>query len=100
MHFLRMTKSISVIRLDEQVDFGNMKGSKVECLGFWSSGGSIYSNWNAYPMRFENLVASISKSQGLKNSLKTLQIYSSEITKEKAQEVLSKYNLKSVTLVV
>ena len=86
------------IPLDEQVDFGNMDGSKLECLGFWSSGGPSYSNWKAHPMRFENLVVSISKSQGLKNSLKTLSIYDCEITREKAQEVLNKYNLKSVAL--
>ena len=87
-----------IIPLDEQVDFGNMEGSKVELLGFWHSGGISYSNWKLLPMRFENLVASIAKSQGLKNSLKTLKIYDCEITKEKAQEVLNKYNLKSVAL--
>ena len=88
------------IPLDEQVDFGNMEGSKVELLSFDSSGGCGYSNWNANPMRFENLVASIAKSQGLKGSLKTLDIEDCEITEEKAQEVLNKYNLKSVELVV
>ena len=87
-----------IIPLNKQVDFGNMEGSKVEHLGFASSGGSDYSNWKSHPMRFENLVASIAKSQGLKDSLKTLYIGSCEITKEKAQEVLSKYNLKSVAL--
>ena len=86
------------ISLDEQVDFGNMEGSKVEALGFWHSGGCKYSNWNAHPMRFENLVASIAKSQGLMDSLKELDIGSCEITKEKAQEILNKYNLKSVAL--
>ena len=87
-----------IIPLDEQVDFGNMEGCKVECLGFGYSGWSSYSNWNAHPMRFENLVASIAKSQGLKKSLKRLHIYGCEIAKEKAQEVLNKYNLKSVAL--
>ena len=86
------------IPLDEQVDFGNMEGSKLEHLGFWGSGGSDYSNWKAHPMRFENLVASIAKSQGLKHSLKKLNIGKCEITKEKAYEVLNKYNLKSVKL--
>ena len=86
-----------IIPLDEQVDFGSMEGSKVEQFGFHNSGGSSYSNWNAHPMRFENLVASVAKSQGLKNSLKILRIYGCEVTKEKAQEVLNKYNLKSVT---
>ena len=86
------------IPLDEQVDFGNMEGSKLELLGFWKSGGSDYSNWKAHPMRFESLVASIARSQRLKDSLKTLKIPFCEITKEKAQEVLSKYNLKSVAL--
>ena len=90
--------NFDIIPLDEQVDFGNMEGCKVERLGFGYSGGSRYSNWNARPMRFENLLASIVKSQGLKNSLKKLWIGGWEITKEKAQEVLNKYNLKSVTL--
>ena len=89
---------LDIIPLDEQVDFGNMDGSKIERLGFFYSGGSIYSNWKEHPMRFENLVASIANSQGLKNSLKRLYIVSCEITKEKAQEVLNKYNLKSVVL--
>ena len=86
------------IPLDEQVDFGNMEGSKIEYFWFSYSGGSNYSNWNAHPMRFENLVASIAKSQGLKDSLKTLYIGDCEITKEKAQEILNKYNLKPVEL--
>ena len=89
-----------IIPLDEQVDFGDMEGSKIEHLGFGCSGGSSYSNWNAHPMRFENLVASIAKSQGIRDSLETLNIYGCEITEEKAQEVLNKYNLESVTLVV
>ena len=87
-----------IISLDEQVDFGNMEESKVEYLSFYCSGGSDYSNWKSHPMRFENLVASIAKSQGLKNSLKTLWIGDCGITKEKAQKVLNKYNLKSVAL--
>ena len=88
----------SKIPLDEQVDFGNMEGSKLEYLSFPYSGGSSYSNWNAHPMRFENLVASISKSQGLKDSLNTLSIYDCEITKKKAQKVMNKFYLKSVEL--
>ena len=87
-----------IISLDEQVDFGNMEGSKVEHFSIRYCGGSSYSNWKAHPMRFENLVASIAKSQGLINSLKRLDIYGCEITKEKAQEVLNKYNLKSLKL--
>ena len=88
------------IFLDEQVDFGNMEGSKIDHLGFGDSGGSSYSNWKSHPMRFENLVSSIAKSQGLRDSLKTLWIKGCEIIKEKAQEVLNKYNLKSVELEV
>ena len=86
------------IPFDEQEDFGNTKGSKVEHLSFGGSGGWDYSNWKAHPMRFENLVASIAKSQGLKNSLNELWISGCEITREKAQKVLNKYNLKSVKL--
>ena len=94
----RLCFNYNIIPLGEQVDFGNMEGSKLEYLGFYGSGGPSYSNWNAHPMRFENLVASIAKSQGFKNTLKTLNIYGWEITKEKAQEVLNKYHLKSVAL--
>ena len=94
----RLGFQYNIIAIDEQVDFGNMEGSKLEFLSFDFSGESSYSNWKAHPMRFENLVASIAKSQGLKNSLKTLNIGYCAITKEKAQEVLNKYNLKSVEL--
>ena len=87
-----------IIPLDEQVDFETMEGSKLEQFGFHCSGGSSYSNWKAHPMRFENLVASIAQSQGLKDSLKELWINKCGITKEKAQEVLNKYNLESVKL--
>ena len=89
-----------IIPLDEQVDFGDMEGSKLESLSFWHSGGCSYSNWKDHPMRFENLIGSIAKSQGLKKSLKRLYIYSCEITRKKAQKVLNKYNLKSVELYV
>ena len=94
----RLYFEFDIIPLDEQVDFGDMKGCKLEFIGFYCSGGSSYSNWKAHPKRFENLVASIAKSQRLKDSLKTLDIYGCEITKEKAKEVLNKYNLKSVVL--
>ena len=90
--------NFDIITLDEKVNFGGMEGSKIDCLGFGCSGGSDYSNWNAHPMRFENLVASIAESEGLKNSLKTLNIFDCQITQAKAQDVLNKYNLKSVTL--
>ena len=89
-----------IIPLDEQVDFGDMEGSKVEHLSFYGSGRSDYSDWKTHPMRFENLVASIAKSQGLKDSLKSLYIGDCGITEEKAQEILNKYNLKSVELEV
>ena len=96
------TKELSfrydIIPLDEQVNFGNMEGCKVERLGFSNSGGPSYSNWKEHPMRFENLVASIAKSQELKDSLKELWIYNCGITKDKAQKILNKYNLKSVAL--
>ena len=88
----------AIILLDEQVDFGNMEGSKIEVLSFWYCGGSACSNWKSHPMRFENLVASIAKSQGLMDSLKKFSIPYCEITKEKALRVLNKYNLKSVAL--
>ena len=89
---------LDIISLDEQVDFGNMEGSKVELLSFYFSGGSSYGDWKVHPMRFENLVAGIAKSQGLINSLKQLWIKDCEITRKKAQEVLNNYNLKSVAL--
>ena len=73
-----------IIPLDEQVDFRNMEGSKIEHLSFHYSGGPNYSNWKSQPMRFENLVASIAKSQGLKDTLKTLWIPYCEITKKES----------------
>ena len=86
------------ILLDESADFGDMEGSNIECLGFYWSGGSNYSNWKEHPIRFENIIAGISKSKGLKGSLKRLYIHSCEITNDKAQEVLNKYELHEVML--
>ena len=43
-----------LVSLDSEIDFGdNMKDWKIECINLSYSGGSVYSNWSAYPERFE-----------------------------------------------
>ena len=75
-----------------------MEGSKVERIGFYESGGIIYSNWKNNPNRFENFIAGVAKSQGLKASLKALSIGKWEISKEQGEAVLKKYKLNEIIL--
>ena len=80
-------------------DFGEeMENCKIEYIDLAYSGGASYSNWTANPVRFENLIASISKCAPLVNSLKRLDIAGCDTTKDKAQGVLSKYKLNGVKL--
>ena len=67
-----------IIPLDEQPQFGSMEGSTLERLVLHWSGHSHFSNWKTYPMRFENLIAGIAQSEGLKKSINRL--YKSLIT--------------------
>ena len=88
-----------LIPLDSEWDFGKeMEGCKIENIGFYSSGGSSYSNWGQNPARFENLIAAIAKWEPLVKTLKTLYIPNCDITKAKAQEVLNKYKLNGIQI--
>ena len=81
-------------------DFGEgMENCKIENIYLNYSGGASYSNWAAYPIKFENLIASISKCAPLVKSLKTLYIGDCGIIKDKAQGVLNKYKLNGIKLV-
>ena len=87
----------STIPLDEEVDFGDMEGSNIEFINLFGSGKACYSNWEAFPLRFENLIASIAKNKGLYKSLKTIFVGNTTIiTKAKVQEIQDKYNLNDV----
>ena len=80
-----------------ETDFGEgMENCTIEHISLQGSGDP--SSWNAYPIRFENLIASISKCAPLVKSLKTLHIYGCGMTREKAQGVLNKYKLDGVEL--
>ena len=80
-------------------DFGEgMENCKIEYICLYCSGGAAYSNWAANPIRFENLISSISKCAPLVKSLKTLEIGGCDITKDNAQEILNKYKLNGITL--
>ena len=80
-------------------DFGEgMENCKLENIYLGKSGGASYSNWATHPVRFENLIASISKCAPLVKSLKTLYIAGCDITKDKAQGVLNKYKLNGIKL--
>ena len=87
------------ISFDCEKDFGEgMESCKIEDIYLQYSGEATYSNWAANPIRFENLIASISKCAPLVNSLKTLNILGWDITKDKAQEILNKSKLNGITL--
>ena len=90
-----------LIPLDYECDFGtDMEECKIEQIQFVYSGGSSYSNWGQNPMRFENLIAAISKCEPLTKSLKTLYFGYCDVTKAKAQEMLNKYKLTGIQVTV
>ena len=88
-----------VLALDSECDFeGKMDGCKIKSLDLQCSGSSTYSNWEANPQRFENLISGISKWDAFKSSLKTINISGWEMSREKALEVLKKYQLDGIKL--
>ena len=97
-HLKELWFRVDIIPLDEQPHFGSMEGSILERLVFHWCGHSNLSNWKTYPMRFENLIAGIAQSEGLKKSINRLHISDCEITRDYAQTILNKYSLNSVTL--
>ena len=98
-HVRKVGFRYSSIPFSCEKNFGEgMENCNIEYIDLYCSGYADYSNWAAYPARFENLIASISKCAPLVISLKTLGIVSCGITKEKAQGVLNKYKLNGVGL--
>ena len=80
------------ILTDSEWDFGDMKESKVQLLHFNYSGDSNHSNWNSFfSNRFNNIISGISKSKGLKNSIKHIGIVGCEMKRATAEGVLEKY---------
>ena len=89
----------SSITFSCEKDFGEgMENCKIENINLAYSGGASYSNWDENPIRFENLIASISKCAPLVKCLKTLYIGYCDINKDKAQRVLNKYKLNGIAL--
>ena len=98
-HVKELYFQCDVLALDSECDFeGKMDGCKIKSLDLQCSGSSAYSNWEANPQRFENLIAGISKWDAFKSSLKTINISGWEMSREKALEVLKKYQLDGIKL--
>ena len=98
-HVKYVAFTYSSIPFDYEMDFGEgMDNCQIENINLAYSGGASYSNWAANPIRFENFIASISKCAPLVKSLKTLYIGFCDITKDKAQRVLKKYEFDGITL--
>ena len=88
-----------LIVFDEERNFGkDMNRWKIETLSFTFSGSSIYSDWSQNPQRFENMVSAISKCVPLLKSKKDIRIESCSLSKEKAEEVMNKYNLSGIKI--
>ena len=78
----------SWIPLDSKFDFGDMlDSSNIQTIYMNSSGNKDNGDWAAHPERFENLLEAISNSVALRNSLKTLDINSCGVSKEKAEQM-------------
>jgi hypothetical protein len=77
-----------VIKTDSECDFGSDISYQIEFfLNLRGAGYPSYKNWESND-RFLNIVKGIAKSS-LKNSLKELGVYCSDITLVKAQEILN-----------
>jgi hypothetical protein len=83
---------------EQEFDFGG-PDYKTSFLSLMYCGHSSYGNsWGSHEHRFENIVKGI-KNCGLKDSLKTIDVYECEIGKAKASEILSKHGLGAITVV-
>ena len=79
-HVKNVAFAYSSIPFDYEMDFGEgMDNCNIEYISLQCSGGASYSNWAANPIRFENLITSISKCAPLVKSLKKLYIESCDI---------------------
>ena len=75
-----------------------MENCKIEHISLEHLGSHGIGNWATNPVRFENLISSISKCAPLAKSLKTLNIRCCDVSRDKAQGILDKYNLNEVSL--
>jgi hypothetical protein len=64
----------------------------------WCGDSNWENGWRSHENRFENIVKGI-KNCGLKNSLKTIDLYACYIGKAKASEILSNHGLGAITVV-
>ena len=87
------------ISLDSDCDFGtDMDDCKIEYIDLSYSGAMGYSDWARIPERFENLIAAIAKCEQLSKSLKSICIAHCNVTKDKSQEIMTKYNLNEIQI--
>jgi hypothetical protein len=82
---------------EQEFDFGG-PDYKTSFLSLKYCGNSNNNSWGSHEHRFENIVKGI-KNCGLKDSLKTIDVYECEIGKAKASEILSKHGLGAITVV-
>jgi hypothetical protein len=82
---------------EQEFDFGG-PDYKTSFLSLTYCGNSSHNSWGSHEHRFENIVKGI-KNCGLKDSLKTIDVYNCEIGKAKASEILSKHGLGAITVV-
>ena len=89
----------TLIPLDSKIDFGKqMDSSNIQKLDVQYCGNNDNGDWAANPQRFENLLEAISNCVALRNSLKTLNIGGSGVSREKAEQVCMKYGLNKLNI--
>ena len=72
-----------------ECDFGNIDDCKIEKFSLKETGNPLQSNWEKYPKRLTNIIDGILKCQGLRNSLKEIDI--NHLSKLIKVETLKKY---------
>ena len=89
----------SLIPLDCKFDFEDqLDSSDIQNFYVQNWGDKDNGDWAVHPLRFENLLEAISNSLALRNSLKTLNIGSCGVSKEKAEQMWKKYGLNELKI--
>ncbi|CAI2385541.1 unnamed protein product [Moneuplotes crassus] len=98
---INLTNSnILKIQTSDSLDFTSAAQSKLEYLSFRMCAYDSWCNqeWDKYPDRFEKIVVAI-KNSSLKDSLKTLNVYSCKISPSKVGEQLETHGLSHISVV-
>ncbi|CAI2364842.1 unnamed protein product [Moneuplotes crassus] len=86
------------LHIKEKMNFGT-KPTKTTYLSFWNCGDSrVTMDWGSHPERFESILEAISRSP-YKNSLQTLNIRTSNLSKSKVEEMLSNQSMSSIQVI-